>query len=86
MKFMIGYGSCGIAAGAEEVARSVTERLKDSTCTVDLVGCNGMCFAEPLMQVTDDEGNDYYYGRLTGDEAVKVVDAFLNGGMPPKTA
>lgn len=82
MKFMIGYGSCGIAAGAEEVARSVTERLKDSTCTVDLVGCNGMCFAEPLMQVTDDEGNDYYYGRLTGDEAVKVVDAFLNGEIP----
>ncbi len=41
-----------------------------------------MCFAEPLMQVKDDEGNDYYYGRLTGEKAVKIVDAFLNGEIP----
>ncbi|HPU67675.1 MAG TPA: NADH-quinone oxidoreductase subunit NuoF [Clostridiales bacterium] len=83
MRFMIGYGSCGIAAGAEEVAKSVRERLSaEHSVTVDLVGCNGMCFAEPLMQVKDDEGNDYYYGRLTGEKAVKIVDAFLNGEIP----
>ena len=82
MRFLLGYGSCGIAAGAAAVAEALETALAGSGHALEKVGCNGLCFAEPLMQYIDDEGRDHYYGRLDARSAASVAARLLAGEVP----
>ncbi len=62
MKIVVGEGSCGIAAGAEDVRQA----LKGD---IALTGCNGMCFLEPIVDLYE---GDKLCARLV---KVKVADA-----------
>lgn len=52
MRIVIGEGSCGIAAGAEKVRQ---ELLKHDlgTASLDIAGCIGMCYLEPIVDIYD---------------------------------
>jgi (2Fe-2S) ferredoxin len=72
----VGLSSCGIAAGAQEVfdvlASEVTKRsmpLKVLRC-----GCSGMCYAEPLVEVSIDGLPPVTYGNVTPQIAVQILD------------
>ncbi|MGI5891366.1 MAG: NADH-ubiquinone oxidoreductase-F iron-sulfur binding region domain-containing protein [Bacillota bacterium] len=82
MRFLLGYGSCGLAAGAAAVEESLREVLAGSDAVLQKVGCNGMCFAEPLLQYIDDEGHATYYGRLNAKSAAKIAREILAGQTP----
>ncbi len=82
MRFLLGYGSCGIAAGGEAVAQALEAALSGSGKVMEKVGCIGMCFAEPMMQVIDDAGNNHYYGYLTADSTEAITRALLAGEFP----
>ncbi|MBN2279852.1 MAG: 4Fe-4S binding protein [Candidatus Marinimicrobia bacterium] len=60
-RIKIGTGSCGIAAGADEVLAFFQENIKD----IDIVevGCIGHCYAEPLVEVETDTGS-YFYSNV----------------------
>ena len=49
MKVTVGKGSCGIAAGAAEVYNL----LERGGCSPEVVGCIGMCYLEPIVNVDD---------------------------------
>lgn len=80
MRFLLGYGSCGIAAGAKAVAEMIEEKLRGTAYSLQRVGCNGMCFAEPLLLVITQEGKEDYYVRLTPDTAETLIDELLEKG------
>ena len=82
MRFLLGYGSCGIASGADFVFEGLNEVLKDSEYSVEKVGCNGLCFAEPIVEVIDDNGNSTLYGRLNKETAKTLAESVLNGNLP----
>ncbi|NLA76247.1 MAG: NADH-quinone oxidoreductase subunit F, partial [Clostridiales bacterium] len=82
MRFLLGYGSCGIAAGADSVYSAVEKLFEGSQHVFEKVGCNGLCFAEPLMQFISDSGESVYYGRLNAQSAEKTVSALLAGEFP----
>ncbi len=82
MKLLLGYGSCGIAAGAEDVLKVFEEQLIDSGLCVTKVGCNGLCFAEPLLQVINDSGESFYFGRIDKISAAKIAESFLRNEIP----
>ena len=82
MRFLLGYGSCGIASGADFVFEGLNEVLKDSEYSVEKVGCNGLCFAEPIVEVIDDNGNSTLYGRLNKETAKTLAESVLNGILP----
>jgi NADH-quinone oxidoreductase subunit F len=82
MRFLLGYGSCGIAAGAEGIDAALSPVLKDAGQAIERVGCVGLCFAEPLLQFEDDQGGDWYYGRLTPEAAAPLAEALLRGERP----
>ncbi len=82
MRLLLGFGSCGLAAGALTVSESMQKVLADTNLQLTLVGCNGMCFAEPLLQVIDDAGENYYYGNLNEDIASNIAKALLAGQIP----
>jgi NADP-reducing hydrogenase subunit HndB len=50
---LIGMGTCGIAAGASEVAEAMRKELAQRNLNVKVigVGCIGMCVKEPLVDI-----------------------------------
>ena len=78
MRYLLGYGSCGIASGASEVL-SV---LEGKGLKVEKVGCNGLCFAEPVLEVITDNGESVLYGRLNKESAASFADFAWGGSLP----
>ena len=68
VEIRIGLGSCGIASGAEAV-RDVLQRA----AKVKTVGCNGMCYREPLVQVVEPGGRVTFYSNVTVESARRMV-------------
>ena len=65
----IGLGSCGVASGAE----AVRDALVKAGATVKTVGCNGMCYREPLVEVVAADGRVATYGNVTPEMARGIV-------------
>ncbi len=82
MRFLLGYGSCGIASGANDVLAGLESTFAGTELKVEKVGCNGLCFAEPIVEVITDSGESILYGRLNGESAVKFAVAVKNGQLP----
>ncbi len=53
LTIILGMGTCGIAAGANEVADAVRSELKRHKLDAEIehVGCIGMCHIEPLLDI-----------------------------------
>jgi len=79
MRFLLGYGSCGIAAGAETVAVALEKALWATSFRMEKVGCIGLCFAEPMLLVISDNGEKHFYGRLNADDITSIVEAAQKG-------
>ncbi len=57
-RIKIGMGSCGIAAGADEVLEFFQNNCKD--IEIVEVGCIGHCYAEPLIEIETEKGSVFY--------------------------
>ena len=84
MNVSVGLATCGIAAGAEAVyARLVTSLAERRLpTTVKRVGCVGMCYNEPLIDITTKDGGHYRYGRVRAEDVERIVVQHLVGGEP----
>jgi NADH-quinone oxidoreductase subunit F len=69
VEIRIGLGSCGIAAGAEPVR----DALVRAGAAVKTVGCNGMCYREPLVEVVEADGRVATYSNVTQEMAQRIV-------------
>ncbi len=81
MRFLLGYGSCGIASGAKNVLKGLETAFENTGFTVEKVGCNGLCFAEPIVEVITDEGESILYGRLDEQSAIALGESAKNGSL-----
>ena len=81
MRFLLGYGSCGIASGAKNVLKGLEGAFENTPFTVEKVGCNGLCFAEPIVEVITDDGESILYGRLTEESAIALGESAKNGSL-----
>ncbi|HVP40230.1 MAG TPA: NADH-quinone oxidoreductase subunit NuoF [Candidatus Saccharimonadales bacterium] len=83
MKILVGLGTCGIAAGAEDTYQALREQLaqRQPACQVSETGCLGMCYREPLVEIHED-GQRFLYGNLTADKVGRVLDEHVSGGRP----
>ncbi len=81
MRFLLGYGSCGIASGAKDVLKGLEATFKNTDFKVEKVGCNGLCFAEPIVEVITDNGESILYGHLTEKTAITLGESAKNGSL-----
>jgi NADH-quinone oxidoreductase subunit F len=83
-KVIVGFGTCGIAAGAEETFRALGKELEKSHggLAVARTGCIGMCYEEPLVEIRDDSGRRHLYGHVTPDRVGRIVEEHLGQGKP----
>ena len=82
MRFLLGYGSCGIASGADLVLEGLNAAFENTDLKVERVGCNGLCFAEPIVEVITDDGASVLYGRLNKESAISLAEGAKNGVLP----
>lgn len=57
MRFVVGSGSCGIAAGADRVYASLDQKIKNNELegTLEITGCIGTCYLEPILEVYNND-------------------------------
>lgn len=84
MRVRIGLGSCGIAAGALEVWDALQKLMECSGLQIEAqqTGCNGMCYQEPLVDIIEDNGAVYSYGRVNAQRLGEIVDAHRTDAGP----
>ena len=77
----VGTALCGKAAGAPEVLASLTAELgqRGIQANVNEVGCLGLCYAEPLVDIKVGSGPRVFYGRVTPEMVPHILDAHLSG-------
>jgi NADH-quinone oxidoreductase subunit F len=79
----VGLGSCGIAAGANKTYEKIKAfREKENLqFLLQKTSCIGMCYREPLVEITDETGT-YLYGDVNEDRAVEVIEKHINQNDP----
>ena len=80
----MGTALCGQAAGAEAVADSIEAELEKRglKAQVSRVGCLGLCFAEPLVDVLVPGQSRTFYGNVSLEMVPEIVASHVGMGGP----
>ena len=84
MRIVVGQGSCGVATGARKTAAELEKQLaaKGLDIPVQVTGCVGTCYLEPIVDVYEDTGEMTRYVKVQPDKVEKIVEEHLAGGKP----
>ncbi|MDD5116196.1 MAG: (2Fe-2S) ferredoxin domain-containing protein [Candidatus Omnitrophica bacterium] len=79
----VGMSSCGIAAGADEVFNFFVEEVSKRNLQIEIkrCGCAGMCYAEPLVEVSVEGLPSVTYGAVTKEVATKILEKHVISKM-----
>ncbi len=79
-QILVSLGTCGIAAGGTPVAeafrKNIAEQGLDSDFEVIDVGCMGLCYCEPSIEVKGENGKSILYGHVSNE----MIPAILAAG------
>jgi len=80
----VGCATCGIAAGAGALLALVRIELKRLGIRANVVpvGCIGMCFAEPLVDIRIAGQPRVCYGRVTPEKLARILKSHIEHGKP----
>lgn len=76
-EILVGYGTCGIAAGADKVYQTFMDEVRDKklkNIVVKKVGCLGLCYSEPNVEVLVPGLPPVLYGKVDSIMALKMLD------------
>ena len=78
-RILIGAGTCGRAAGAEPVLAAIDRELnkRNIDATVIQVGCVGLCYAEPLVDIIKPGCPRICYGNVTPELIPQLIEDYL---------
>ncbi|NIA20445.1 MAG: NADH-quinone oxidoreductase subunit F [Anaerolineaceae bacterium] len=82
---LVGDVTCGRAAGSSDVIRALRGELRKihKRARIVGVGCLGMCYAEPMIEVTSRGGPSVLYGNVSPAVAARIVGRHIGRGQPP---
>ncbi len=77
----VGMSTCGIAAGADKVFKTLVEEKekRKAEIAIEQCGCSGMCHAEPLVEVCVQGMPTVVYGGVDEETAIKIIDKHASG-------
>ena len=83
-RVLIGTATCGMASGAEEIMQTLEKDLAKHGIQADIVevGCIGLCYAEPMIEVVKPGKPSVFYGNLTTELTSEIVRDWLAGDNP----
>ena len=82
----IGSSTCGQVAGAKETLSQINTYLEENQQKAEVVevGCIGMCWAEPLVDVQLPGRSRISYQQVTPEKVTEILDATFNITFEPK--
>ena len=82
MRIVVGEGSCGIAAGAGKVYDALNQLITpDDPFTLEITGCIGMCFLEPIVDIYEGEELLTRLVHVEAKDAERIVDAVKSNDL-----
>jgi len=83
-RILIGAGTCGRAAGAMAVLEAINSALAKHKikAIVTQVGCIGLCYTEPLINIIKPGRPHIYYGDVTPELAAQLIEDYLVNDNP----
>lgn len=88
-QILIGLGTCGLAAGGKAVLAAIEETIAKNNLQADIVrvGCIGICFKEPLVDIVMPGRPRLSYGPVTPSDTRTILEnIFLRGEHHHKLA
>ncbi|MBN1163046.1 MAG: NADH-quinone oxidoreductase subunit NuoF [Candidatus Krumholzibacteriota bacterium] len=82
-KVIVGMGTCGLSAGAQQTYDRLNELLQARPGTFELTstGCIGMCYQEPLVEIREG-GRRIIYRKVTADLVDGVIKKHILDDTP----
>jgi len=79
IKIFIGTGTCGLGAGAGKTLEVIKNYIKEKKLQAEIVnvGCIGLCYEEPIVDVQLPGYNRVAFGRADKDNIEKILDKIL---------
>ena len=77
LEISVGLASCGIASGADEVYNSF-KKVNDSDITLNKVGCIGMCYNEPIIEVKLGDFQSLIFKNVNKDDLSNIIKSIRN--------
>ncbi|NLE55861.1 MAG: NADH-quinone oxidoreductase subunit F, partial [Lentisphaerae bacterium] len=76
-------GTCGLAAGGSKVVDAIEETMASQnlgdTYEAVPVGCMGLCYCEPTIELRDNSGKSIIYGDVTAEQIPAILKAGMTG-------
>jgi len=88
-RILIGTATCGRAAGAEAVLKAIEAELaqRNIKAIIMEVGCIGLCYAEPLVDIIKPNYPRICYGNVTPEIIPRLIeDYFIHDNPCPELA
>jgi len=88
-RVLVGMATCGRAAGAEEVLEAVRGYFEGAGGQAGIyqVGCLGLCYAEPLVELSRPGAPRILYGNVTAENVGQLLnDYYERGDVRPDLA
>src|SRR4030042_5101040 len=83
-RILVGAATCGLAAGAEQVITAIKNELArlNIDAKVERVGCIGLCYAEPIVDIIKPGQPRITYSKVTPETAVQLIRDYLVNNNP----
>jgi len=83
-RILVGMGTCGRAAGADDILDVLNQELAQQHIQAEIlqVGCIGLCYAEPLIEVVKPGKPSIFYGNLTPGLVPEIIVDYLIDDNP----
>ncbi|MBT9146376.1 NADH-quinone oxidoreductase subunit NuoF [candidate division NPL-UPA2 bacterium Unc8] len=80
----VGAATCGRASGALKLIESVNKELKKNRLAANMieVGCIGLCYAEPLIDIAGADGVRVSYRNVTTEMIPQLINEHLINNNP----
>lgn len=85
IRVVIGFATCGIAAGARSVMSAFVDEINKhglSNVTLSQTGCIGLCRLEPIVEVYMPGKEKVTYCKVTPEIVGRIVAEHIIGGNP----
>ncbi|HOC94849.1 MAG TPA: NADH-quinone oxidoreductase subunit NuoF [Candidatus Cloacimonadota bacterium] len=84
IRVKVGMASCGVAAGARDVYLKLEDHIRQHSLPVELskTACLGMCFIEPLVELTGSNLGKVTLGQVDQENICGLLDEYLANKVP----
>ena len=83
-QIIVGAATCGRAAGAMAVIEAIKSELArhNIDATITQVGCIGICYAEPLVDIVKPNRPRICYGNVTPEIVPQIIEGYIINDNP----